>query len=485
MSKATRVRLGAIFVALALVLTLAAPGVAAGAPSASTVGPSADGPPLAHGAVGADAVGAIANEDATPTPTPDPEAGDGGDADSDQPRMADQARISPTTIQEAEYLSVETVEADANFTTTGDVAFFEVSHPVEAARISQSLADATVLEGGHVVKVEYASDAAPPGSESYFELELFFEDGSQSAVDLYARETDQTVAAAELIEWEPVIDQLCDNAERWGYECDPDDALAYLDFSQNRNELVEDFLVEQASFAFAWLMTGAMHPATLTLMLASFAVISWRVYRKHGDYIGELKTRASRYRQKIDRLQIDWEKTKRTADDDELGEVAQIGSWDVFWTDAYGVRSPYQLARLANEGAYRRVQKPVETDGGEDAAGEQLQTVLVQEHNGVADLTVDSLEESWLEPVLRHLPNDRTALNHLLAAIHHMETEYQMGHLYRETRHQIEMLLDELDEQDPRTGTHRGDGPPGLPGAGDHGSSGGPGGSARSMGGPD
>lgn len=445
-----RWRLPALLAALLVLVTVAGPALAAapgttGAAS-STITPEAPS---------VDVVPSIQdNETETPTPTETPVADDGDDdedGDGTAPPMAERARITPTKIQEADYLSVEVRESDEVFGTEGDVVVFEVSQPLEAVRIQQEQAEATVLQGGHVLKVEYQPGAAPPGNESLYRLELFFEDGSQGEVELYASETDKSVAASDLTEWEPVIDALCDLAETYGHdECTPAEMEEFIEFAEGRLEVIEGFLVEALSFVFFWLSTGLTHPATLTLMLAVAGLVLWRLYSKHGDILEELSTRANRYVQKRDKLESDFQSAKRTADDDDLREVPAIGSFATYWRDAYGVRSPLQLAHLAQAGAHRRVEVTPETDGGDADDAGSPQVRLERVHEGVDDLDLDAVEESWLEPVLRHLPNERVALNHIRAAITYLETEYQLGHAFEDAHVQVEMLLEDLDERDGR-----------------------------------
>jgi len=66
------------------------------------------------------------------------------------------------------------------------VRTFSLSAPAENARIAQSAADAQLLEGEQTLRVDYDDDAAPTDGESYYEVELFFEDGSTKTIGLTA-----------------------------------------------------------------------------------------------------------------------------------------------------------------------------------------------------------------------------------------------------------------------------------------------------------
>jgi len=351
---------------------------------------------------------------------------------STAPTMASQVRISPVDF-EASYLQIRASQPDAAYNTSGEFAMFSLSESVDAARIAQTPATAQVLQGGHAVKVIYKPDAAPPDSESLYELELFFSDGSRKTVDLYASNTEQSVAAASLQDWQPVIDDAQEFASDHGYETSPEAVGEYLSWVNERADLVEGWLSDKAIRAVFWVVQGISNP--LVILLGLMALGGWMLHRQrqHGDVIETLQRLAGRYQQKMDRLQNDYQKAKRTADDDRLDEVPQIGANADFYEDALGTKSPSQLARVAASGAVCR------RDGD-----------LEELHQGVEDLDPDDLRDSWLEPVLRHGVREKEALNHLLAAVRWMETEYQLGHLFRDTREQLEELLDELQEQESR-----------------------------------
>jgi len=389
-------------------------------------------------AAGPGAVGAQENQTATPTPAPTATPGTtptatptpGGNGSTSggggPPTTADQARISPVKFQKS-YLNVEVREPDRAFNTTGEFAMLSVSREVTAIRISQRPAEARILQGGRQVKIDYQPNAAPSGETSLYQLELYFSDGSSKTVRLYASDTDQSVAAARLQQWESTIDELCEFATEHGYKCNPDSAEEFLVWVNNRADLVDGFLTRQVAQFVGWVILGARNPLTILIVIGVVALAAAYRQRKHGDILQALQQMADRYTTKIQKLQVDYERAKRTADDDDLADVPAIGTtWAQYWTDAYGVKSPLQLARLA-------------------AAGEEVytETGLEQRHRGVADLEPAELRDSWLEPVLRHIGDEKVALNHLLRTFEWVEAEHNLGHHFRDARNRIEDLLDE------------------------------------------
>jgi len=348
---------------------------------------------------------------------------------TDAPTAAEQVRINPVSL-DVGYQSVTVTEADATFNTTGEFVLFSTTEPVDAVRIQQSKAQARVLEGGQTVRVTYDADAAPPEQTSLYTLELFFADGSAKDVELYASDTEQSVAAASLQDWKPTIETLKDKAEENGYEETPEGTQEYVTWVDDRAQLVEGFLSELAAQTIGWLIAGVMNPLNIILALSLGALAMWRRRSKHGDLVDALSSMAGRYEQELTKLRNNREKAKRTADDANLSEVPAIGSAADYYEDAFGTKSPAQLADLANDGAARA------TDDG-----------LEYVHRGVDDLDAEDLHGTWLEPVLRHIPNEKRVLNHLLETVKYMETEHSLGSKYRETRNQLETMLDDVDRK--------------------------------------
>jgi len=135
------------------------------------------------------------------------------------PESAETVRILPVQL-EADFVTIETAEQGEQYNTTGPFAFFTLSEPVETVAIQQPKAEATVLEGGRAVRVQYDSDAAAVGKSSLYELELYFADGSSRTVQLYASKTSVSTGAAELKQYRPFIMDALNDAESAGYERD-------------------------------------------------------------------------------------------------------------------------------------------------------------------------------------------------------------------------------------------------------------------------
>jgi hypothetical protein len=403
--KRTLAVLALCFVVLSTVAPAAAAASAHPTPSATT-----DAPLLQ-----ADNATNATNGTTTPTDTP--------------PTMAEQVRINPVDLG-VDYQSVTIAEADRVYNTTGEFVMFTTTEPVDAARIPQSKASAEVLDGGQTVKVSYEDDAAPLDEPSLYTLQLYFEDESSLEADLYAEATSQSVAAADLQNYEGFIDEAESLAEEWGYDTDPESLESFITNLDEQAQLVDGFLTEHAARTIAWLMAGVMNPLNVLLGLSLLALAIWRYRSKHGELVDALSAMAGRYQQKLDRLEIDRQQAKRTADDDRLSEVPAIGSYADYYEDAFGVKSPAQLADLAAAGEAR-------------ATSDGLEWV----HNGVDDLNADNLHDAWLEPVLRHVQRERQVLNHLLEAVKWMETEHQLGAVYRETRDDLETMIDDVDRQ--------------------------------------
>jgi hypothetical protein len=354
---------------------------------------------------------------------------------SGEPTLASQVRITPVKFDEP-FVGVSVRESDSVFETTGPFAVFSLSSEVEAARISQQPATAQVLAGGTQVKVSYADDAAPPGETSLYTLELFFADGSSKTVDLYARKTGVSVAASELKEYEDVIEELRGLTKEHGYGDSPEEMLAYLEWVNERADLIDGFLTKSAAQLMALGIAAARNWLFWLLTLAGIALVAKWIQKRYGGLLEALQNDVGRAERKRRELELAYQESKQTADEMALEEVPAVGANAVYWRDGHGVRSAGQLARLAAYGAHRQTE-----DG------------LEQVHDGVADLDKDSLETSWLEPVLRgnRIPTAKQALGEVKATLEYMETKHNLGHLYRNARDEVAQLIEEIEEEEQMT----------------------------------
>jgi len=384
----------------------------------------------------------------TPTTAPTPTNGNGSDSspsgtdtgtddnetEFDSPSQADSVRITPVRSQEP-YRSVTVAKKDSVFNTTGPAVLFSLSEPLEAARIGQAPAQASVLSGGRAVLVEYADDAAPAGRQSLYTVDLYFEDGSKKAVSLYARQTAVSVAAAELKEFEGALETLRDNAESEGYDSsDPEALVNYLDWVQQRADLVSGFLGPEAMELVATALMLFDNPLFWLVIIAILGIAGYYLRARFGDLLDIVENDPGRSTRKRQQLQQLYRDQQRAATEEDLENV--IGYEATYWADAFGVRDPAGLANLFHRGQHVR---------SEDGSIEPL-------HGGASDIDAQNPGQSWLEPVLRgdQLATPQQALGHAKDVLKHMETEYNMGHVYRETLDDVDHLLDELRQRNGR-----------------------------------
>lgn len=407
---------------LALVLFVS---LVAGPAAAATGGPQGA---LADETIALQAAG---NTTATPTPTANttnttatPTAGG--------PTTASQVRVTPVQFDEP-FLAIAVNASDSSFETTGPFAVFSLSERVESARITQQPASAQVMAGGRQVRVAYKDDAAPPGERSLYTLELFFADGSTKTIDLYARKTGVSVAASDLKEFAPVIEELQTLAEEHGYGTSPDQLLEFITWVNDRADLVEGFLTKKAAQLMGLAIAAATNWLFWLLFLGGVALVAKWIQKRYGGLLEVLQNDTGRADRKRRELELSYQEQKQTADEVPLDEVPAVGSNAIYWRDGHNVRSAGQLARLAAFGAHRQ------TDDG-----------LEQVHDGVADLEPGELGDSWLEPVLRggRIPTAKQALGEVKATLEYMETNHNLGHLYREARDEVARLIDEVEQEE-------------------------------------
>lgn len=418
--------------------TVAASATAVGVtePSATTPSPGDLSPSLATGALTQTSnnttTGASDNQTVTENETGPP------------PGMAESVRITPIRYDE-EHLGVTVAESDAVFNTTGPHVLFSLSEPIETARITQAPAEATVLAGGQQVLVEYKDDAAPTGEQSLYALELYFTDGSKKTIDLYARKTGVSVAASDLEEYAPVIEELKEFAEEHGYETTPEGLLDYMEYSAERADLLDNFLSKKVAEFLMTLLMLATNWVSWLVFLGMVALLAQYIRSKYSDFWDTLENSTNRAKLKREQLQQQYEELKQSADEESLEEVDGIGMNAAYWRAAFNARSPKQLADLAESGEARMTE-----DG--------LETV----HNGVEDLDTETIgtTQCWLEPVLRdgYFRSPREALIGLKNACKYMDTKWNMGHVYHDAFVELESLIDDLDESTQRPGVASGGG---------------------------
>jgi hypothetical protein len=415
---------GRVLLAVAvLALTLAPPAAAA-----DVTAPTTDTGAAPLTAAQAPSLGV--QENATETATPPPNESDTDEERPAGPSTAETVRILPVQF-EAEYLSIETAETAEAYNTSGPHALFQFSEPVEQAAVQQPGASATVLDGGHVVKVEYAPDAAPVGEQSLYKLNLYFADDSSRTVTLYAERTSVDVGGAEMKKYRPLIMKVLEDAESAGYERSPAGAEAHYAEQKETAQLLDNLFTEQAARLFASLISIVANPLGIALLLISASLIAlWQLRRNREalDLLTNDSGKASRLRE---RLWIAYHNAQQTAAEEPLRELQGVGDMgEIYWRDAFGVDTTAGLAELFRQGL------PVERDGEVEHIG------------GVVELDAEDIHASWIEAVCRdhRLPSPDIALAHGKAALHRMISKYGQAHHYQETYEAVRELIDELDE---------------------------------------
>ncbi|ELY68935.1 hypothetical protein [Natrinema versiforme] len=403
---------------LALVLALVATVLGASAPAVAADGPTVDSEP---------SVASVQAENATTNST-----------DDSTPSQADRLRVTPVTNDE-EYLSIETRASDESYNTTGPTATFELSEPVDAARVSQSQADVNVLGGGTVIQIEYADDAAGSNA-SLYTTELFFADGSTHAVDLYATETDVSVEAAKYTQYSDYIDYTLDQAEAAGYERTAAGARDYLENQEERAKLFDSLFTEQVMMFISVAFAAAQNFVTWILGIAVIAGLAIFLERKHGWILRLQQMAESRAELMREAVRQDYEERRNSAAKHPLEDISEIGiNASRYWAES-DVETVDDMIEIACKGIVKvdeRGNIVYDEDGN-----------AVFSHHGVDDLkdvdplTTDQLRsQTWLSPlILEGRLAATTALSNIEAALLVAEKDYNRGNEVREARRTVSEL---------------------------------------------
>lgn len=370
------------------------------------------------------------NTTETPTQTPTPAQGGSTPASDGRPARSDTVRILPVQL-EPEFMSVETAEQGQVYNTTGPFAIFSLSSEVETVAIQQPKASAQVLEGGRQVLVEYEGDAAPVGSQSLYQLQIYFHDGSSRTIDLYAERTSVDVGSAEMKKYRPLIMDILADAESNGYARDAEGAESHYQDVKDTAQLLDSLMIEQAKRLFGSIVGILMNPLGIAALLLIAALIAYWQLSRNGAALDILSNDSGKSARLREKLWLQYKKAQQTAAEEPLRELRGVGEMgEIYWRDAYGVDTTAGLAELFRQGL------PVRRDGETKHVG------------GVNTLDVESIDGSWLEAVCRdhRLPSTEIALSHGKTALRRMISEYGMGHTYDDTYERVHELIDELDE---------------------------------------
>ncbi len=359
-----------------------------------------------------------------------PDFDETADTDDDTPGIADRVRVDPIPIDE-DWMGVETQSTGEEFETEGPFALFSISEPADNVRVQQSGADARLHDGDQTIHVDFDEDAAPADNSTFFEVEVFFEDGSTHQMELYATQTGVSVAAAELTTYEGLISQMEEDAADRGFGTDAAGLEEYHQWQMDRVELVESFLVERAEQLFATLILTAENPLAWVIALLSIAVITYKRERDQGFILRRIENDSGKTARKQERHQAAYNRSKDTANEEPISDLDKINVQQAqYWSDTFDIFSVRQLAELARKGPVDK-QDELMADGGEP-------------RTAIGQIDAENIEDSWLAPVFstNRLADSQEALSNIRAALIRMENKYGMRHIYRDARSDVEAALE-------------------------------------------
>lgn len=357
--------------------------------------------------------------------------------------LADLVRVTPDNPNE-DYLSINTQSSDAVYNTSGPHATFSLSEPVDAARIEQSKANAHVLGDGSVLRVEYEDDAATGGDASLYTVDLFFNDGSQRTIDLYATQTDVSLDGAEYAKYSGFVDYTLDQAEANGYDRTEEGARSYLEDQEERAKLFDSLFTEHVMMFIAILLQAARNFVTWVVAISVIAGLAIYFERKHGWILRLQQMAESRAELMREAVRQDYEERRNTAAKHPLEDIKEIGPNAARYWRETGVETVDDMIEVACKGIVSL------TDEGKIKYDEDGNEVFG--HHGVDDLkdvdplTMEQLRsQTWLGPlVLEGRLAPTTALSNIEAALLVAEKEYNRGNEVRDARRTVSELNDRL-----------------------------------------
>ncbi|WP_247005043.1 hypothetical protein [Halosolutus gelatinilyticus] len=363
--------------------------------------------------------------------------------DTAGPTEASQVRLTPD-IPDADCVSIETVESDETYNTSGTFATFSLSQPAESVRVNEPGAEATVIGDGSVVRVEYGPDAAPRDSVSLFSLELYFADESTKTVELYATNTDVSANTRIDPSYLGFIEYVEGKAEEEGYETNPDGLEAYVTDTEERAQFLEGLWTDQINTFISLRIAQLFSPLDWIALIAVIAGLSLFAMRKHEWVLRAQQIATSKAALAREAVRQEHEKQRNAAAKHALEEVEGIGRNDARYWKNVGIETVDDMIQVACRGIVA-----VDEDGHivQDENGND-----VFEHHGVDDLkTLDPItekglrEKTWLKPlIVEGRLRATTALSNIERALLTAERDYSRGNEVRETRMQVQEMIAEL-----------------------------------------
>lgn len=407
---------------------------------------------LLVGSFAAPIAGTVAAQNGTETPTPTNESGSGDVVDvgsgsnetnesNSGPAMAQGLRLSPVAFDK-EYARIDTVESGEQFNVTGPLAVFASNIDIQSSRVAQPNAESRVLDGQRTVEVKFDDAAAPDGS-SYFELELFFDDGSSHVVDLYATKTDLIVASVNMQDANALVEQMKEDAEGSDEDYNVDErgvaaAEDYYEDTKQTAELLSNLFGPTLQQFQIWLIATVSSALAIIFFCLLLIFLFRRVKKGHGWKLESLVNTPDLEDLKRQAMTFARLEDRQEAAEHPLHDVSQIGRDHVYWIDAADVHTVKQLADLFHFGQVR-------FEDGEIVRDEDDNPVM--EHEGIDDLLrQDRMRDTWLEPLIRDgMLTEQDAIAHGKAALDLMQSRYSEPG-YRESRLKTRQLLDDLSE---------------------------------------
>jgi hypothetical protein len=169
--------------------------------------------------------------------------------------------------------------------------------------------------------------------------------------------------------------------------------------------------------------------------LVSIIVIAYRREQTHGQINNIVENDAGETTRKQQELKTVYREHIEAANEEPISALPEINDQqEVYWRDAFDIYSIHQLAELARRGPTSTDAKAV-TDGGSTVSA-------------IAQIEAENIHDSWLAEAFstNRLSSPQETLSGMRAALRRIESKYGMGHIYNETRGDVEELLEAVQD---------------------------------------